>query len=1524
MYKMSAHYSPTAVPKSNGDSKPNDYSGSVKELQDRFQLQHLTEHLNEIEKAIASNQQAVNVTSRGHADRPRLLNNLADALQSRFNHLRSMDDLNSAIAIKWEAVDTIPNDQVDLKSTWFDLGNAIVAIQQAVDLIPDNHTNKPVWLSALGSAFQLRFNYLGNVDDIGMAIDVYKKAIGLTPEGHSFKASLNERHDDIENAIDFLNQALDLTPDSHPGKPSQLINLGNVLQARVEHSGKLDDMETVIVLVNKAVDLTPDGHASKAFLLDHLGTILNAQFDRFRKMGNIDSAISYIKKQWILLQMVILPNQHVNDIETAIFVHQKAVDLTPEGCVDKPSYLSNLGKAFREKFQYLGQIDDIEKAISYSQKAVDSSQHGDTQKALMLNHLGNAFQLRFVHFGNLEDIENAIVTYQKAMDLTSDNHFTKPSILSDFGGALHARFDRMGELHDLERTIIMQQKAVDLTPIGHAQRSGWLNNLGTSIQEQYERLGNLADLERAIVAMNEAVDLTPDDHVQKPAQLNNLGGAFKLRFDHLGELGDIEKAIVSRQKAVDLTPIGHTAKPLHLNNLGSALQSRFERLGELHDIEKAIVVHRRPLISHPKSMLPHRMFAAQLPQIAQRNILMWLHNLGNAFQSQFYHRGNIEDLKNAIIVNQEAVALIPGDHASKPEYLNSLAIAYWIRSDRLASLDDIESAISLMEKATDLTPDGHAIKPSYLYNLGSFYQSRFGLLGELYDMEKAIGYTIRALDLTPSDHVDKPKLLSNLGKAFWEQFKRLNEAHDIERAILLGQQAVDLTPDNDPEKAARLGNLGAALLSKFHSFENLDDLERAIITDQKVVDITPGGHATKHTSWNNLGAAYAARFRCLGNSKDLESAINAYQQAVDTTPPGHAAKPTRLNNLGVSFMSQFKLTKIQDDIDKAIVIIQEGVCLTPDGHAKKPTWLSSLADAFYTRFEHFQDKNDLHFALSFYKNACFQTSGHPFVQLKAAESWAKIEVSLESAISAFKRFIELIPKVVWLGQKIHNRYNQLPFIGKGISSAVAIAIEKGDFCLAVEWLEEGRSVVWGQILQLRTPLDDLALKHPEQARDLRLISQSLQIAGTSQSRFQNETQEFLNPTLEEEAQAHRQLAGRYDVLVEEIRILDGFEGFLKPKKFTELASASAYSPVIILNSTNTRSDALMLYSSGKIRHIPLPTLDFYDLKLLQSGVQSFSRGISHGRTGERLGIKGNHKTSLESVLAKLWSKIVHPILLHIKEVCPTDSQNSLPHITWCTTGAFSFLPLHAAGIYQSPNPKEIMNISDFVVSSYITKLSDLLRVPSSMKHPWSGYYGKFEQYKYAKDRTKGFNGLPETITEIQKIEIHIPDSQLCHLTDNQATVDAVLKHMHSHNWVHLACHGIQDIENPLESAFVLHDGKLKIERLMAESLEGVELAVLSACQTATGDQKLPEEALHLAAGMLSVGYLSVIATMWAITDEDGPVIADRLYEHLIHQATSKSRRISPAYALHEAVKHLKGKIHKENFERWVPFVHFGI
>jgi CHAT domain-containing protein len=98
-------------------------------------------------------------------------------------------------------------------------------------------------------------------------------------------------------------------------------------------------------------------------------------------------------------------------------------------------------------------------------------------------------------------------------------------------------------------------------------------------------------------------------------------------------------------------------------------------------------------------------------------------------------------------------------------------------------------------------------------------------------------------------------------------------------------------------------------------------------------------------------------------------------------------------------------------------------------------------------------------------------------------------------------------------------------------------------------------------------------------------------------------------------------------------------------------------------------------------------------------------------------------------------------------------------------------------------------------------------------------------------------------------------------TGNSITASAQLV---SAQFIHVACHGIQDSEAPLKSRFCVVDGDVSVQELMNLDLKNAFLAFLSACETAKGDQKQPDQTIHLAATMLFAGFSSVVATLWYV------------------------------------------------------------
>jgi CHAT domain-containing protein len=186
----------------------------------------------------------------------------------------------------------------------------------------------------------------------------------------------------------------------------------------------------------------------------------------------------------------------------------------------------------------------------------------------------------------------------------------------------------------------------------------------------------------------------------------------------------------------------------------------------------------------------------------------------------------------------------------------------------------------------------------------------------------------------------------------------------------------------------------------------------------------------------------------------------------------------------------------------------------------------------------------------------------------------------------------------------------------------------------------------------------------------------------------------------------------------------------------------------------------------------------------------------------------------------------------------------------------------------------------------------------------------------------GASHIPHTKRELECIQRHIGSQAHVVLNGHEGTKQKVKNAMGDCNWLHLACHGSQRQEEPTKSGLFLEDGHLTLEEITKLDLPNAEFAYLSACQTTTGEERLSDEAVHIAAGMLLAGYRGVVATMWSIEDDLAPEVADEFYRRIMeHKGRPDNRKA--AEALHYSVQMLRKK--KEiPLASWIPFVHMGV
>ncbi|KIM21005.1 hypothetical protein M408DRAFT_305754 [Serendipita vermifera MAFF 305830] len=949
------------------------------------------------------------------------------------------------------------------------------------------------------------------------------------------------------------------------------------------------------------------------------------------------------------------------------------------------------------------------------------------------------------------------------------------------------------------------------------------------------------------------------------SRLNMIGCGYYAQYQETGKKTDLEGAISAHQKAVYSASIFHSQLAEYTNDLGTALRDLFFLTGDRPVIDKAIALH---------------LHALTFTKNEDQEMITLLDGLANCFVSRFEGFGALSDLEDAITLRRKAVKLTAESDRNFPPLLNNLGAVLKMRFERTGQLTDLENAISSLQKGVDITQDGHPDKISRMSNLVNALHARFEHQGGLADLEKAISMWETVVDVIPDGHSDKAVILGNLGSALQTRFERDGSPRDLENAIIRSHHAIALTPDGHPYKASWIINLANSFRSRFLLVGSLSDLNQSISLGRIAAESTPNKNPDKSSFLNSLAVALETRFRRTGSLPDMDDAISILQSALDLTPDGHPDNSSRLNNLARSLHSRFERNGSRDDLDQAINFWQSADKLTPDDH---PTANS--------------------------------TSAPPMDRFRAARTWARVCTAYSrNPLDAYGCAISLLPRIAWLGIAVTDQHTLLAQVGDIVRDAVAAAIRLNEYELAVEWAEQGRSIVWQNILGLRNPLQELRNSQPQLADQLETISRKLE--GSTSYPGVSDMSDTMS--MDDIAQKSMELAVEWERIIEEIRKTPNFEAFLKAKKFKELAPAALRGPVIILNVGSSRCDALILslkdpvVKDVSIINVPLTGFSyemgkgsFSDMMKLLSLAGVRARSV---RKSERIISPMDVNAKFKVVLAELWSHVVEPIM---KELAYEAKGSNLPRVWWCATGPLAFLPIHAAGLYDAKETGE--KITDYVVSSYTPTLTAIL------SHPQPNLSSDFQILTVAQPSTPYAPPIPHTEEEVKFIEELVGDLNFVKLTGEDATLERVLRGMKESNWVHLACHGQQCIDEPMKSSLFLHDKTLELAEIVKQSFPKAEFAFLSACQTATGDQKIAEESVHLAAGMFLAGYRGVIATMWSINDSDAPQVAKEVYRHILKDGKPTSQ--AAAYALHQAVEQLR--VSSANFISWVPFIHIG-
>lgn len=506
-----------------------------------------------------------------------------------------------------------------------------------------------------------------------------------------------------------------------------------------------------------------------------------------------------------------------------------------------------------------------------------------------------------------------------------------------------------------------------------------------------------------------------------------------------------------------------------------------------------------------------------------------------------------------------------------------------------------------------------------------------------------------------------------------------------------------------------------------------------------------------------------------------------------------------------------------------------------------------------------------------------------------AELWAAMgdyEKALALSEAATRMSPDLSPWTVAMADRQyfladHSRLSSL-------ASSLALHTGREHF-QALFLLEIGRGIMSGQILDIRADLSLLKEKRPNIALRFDSLRQELEASTKISARLQGE---LVGMSEMRDAQMQRQheVESQFRALQIHIRMIPGFENFFLWPPENEMREAAKHGPIVVLSSSSLRTDAFIIQSTTGVRAIELTDVSDIDIGEMGQEMKRYAASPTF---------------DISPLLGRMWDTIAKPVM----EVLGFDKpvvNDRWPHMWWVLAGAFSHLPLHAAGYHR---PGSVDSVIDRVISSYAPTVKALVHW-RRQKPPSNSAGGAHRALLVAMPNTPSQKALPAVNEEVLMLEKLWPllGLDVEALSQSQARKEEVVSRLKQCKIFHFAGHGHADQIDPSRSQLLLKDWQhnaLTVNDLRDNKLQDDPpfLAFLSACSTGANEvDTLVDEGIHLAGALQLAGFRHVVGTMWEVSDSLCVNVAKVFYEMLLANRMTDE---SVALCLHKSIRRVR-------------------
>ncbi|EPE24160.1 HCP-like protein [Glarea lozoyensis ATCC 20868] len=1193
------------------------------------------------------------------------------------------------------------------------------------------------------------------------------------------------------------------------------------------------------------------------------------------------------------------------------------------------------------QFHQTRTAQDLENSIQAGEKALTAiPKHHVCWSAIACNHSDNLTE-RARENEFKEDLVSAISLLHEVLAVVPDTPAQRPIHWHTLSRAMHETYEQDGTPDDLESAIHYSQLAVNSVESDNPHYADFLGQLTQCLASRSaSRLtSNLLDLGEAIRLARGALDPTNAN------QLHDLALLLKSYSEHTGLPEPLEEAITLNQRSLGIN-IDDRHRCWYLNSLGLMFCSRYTFTEHPIDLDESIKCGRRAVALAGKtnesemdnvnyaiclmnlsdsigcrSDINHDMVdieeAVQFAEQAQ-TMVAENHSLRSRFLScmsnQLLRRSTESlsetDLTRAGQLAENAVSLGSKDYSQYAYHLRGLSKILFLDFQRNGSPESIQKSIMLLEESiTSGLNTNYATLSATTNELAQRYYSLSNTTGSLTNLNKAVDMLSNLFEVCPTGHPHQRMVMMNVAHVLHARFDRLGILSDLKQAIELTEEALDYSPDMNVPLDFQL--LCELLSHRYQRLRDIKDLDRSIVISRKLDS-------------NELGKDLYESFKGGKNRNHLLEAIEELKNTIGRMPEGQPVATYQLS-LSNALRDNLKLenSTSSDEWSYAIQLGKKAVSGLPQKHPNRVEALHSLAHIIED--SPFQSAEDEEAGLEYCEEALNLEAGPPLDRIRVAmhmfNSYKKMG-NWKKARQAAEYFIyTLVLKLLLRLLPLQDQQYLLQSLNEASSKgAGAILQDGGSSCDAIALLEAGRTMITNISIVSRGNIPELARVDPQ------LHAEYLELRNVVSAPVHDEQIEenhnhshaagghrlhLIRSTVTSRLAERARLIKKLEDLEAKICSVLGIEHLNAPIEAESLKQLATEGPIVLFNTAVFRTDALIITHS-EISSLNLGKLDYHDVRA------KINKLVGPGQLAKgKRSTKFDRQQELRDILEWLWTTAVQPVLAHLDLI--KENLTDIPtRIWWVNSGLLGLAPLHAAG-----NSKQWA--SEYVVSTYTASIRSL-------------QYAREKAHRHAilSDPTILVISMPTTAENKTPLTSEMEENVVKECMTIEPTIlqtptrEAVLEAMPNHDFVHFACHGIANAEDPSSGGLLVgpaHEDKVQyitIEQLSNLSHERAQIAYLSACSTAENSSlKLLDEAIHTANAFQVMGFPHVIGTLWEASNRVAPKITKIFYETLMRDIkTGHVASDVVARSLWQALCVWR-KEKPNDYLSWACFVHLG-